>query len=107
MGQTLSEPITEKHTSSGMDDRLFYAASGMQGWRISMEDAHATLLHIKANMTENTDPKCVLFLSFLFIYFYIIGINFFAIIFFYFSDHYRMRNDYRFLPCLTVTVERI
>ncbi|KAJ3372484.1 Protein phosphatase 2C 2 [Allomyces arbusculus] len=42
MGQTLSEPITEKHTTQGASKRFLFAASGMQGWRISMEDAHTT-----------------------------------------------------------------
>ncbi|KAJ3389377.1 Protein phosphatase 2C 2 [Entophlyctis sp. JEL0112] len=46
MGQTLSEPITDKHTTSEADDRLAYAASSMQGWRITMEDAHTTLLRL-------------------------------------------------------------
>ncbi|KAI8822612.1 phosphatase 2C-like domain-containing protein [Fimicolochytrium jonesii] len=44
MGQTLSEPITEKHSSSDEDERIAYGASAMQGWRISMEDAHTTIL---------------------------------------------------------------
>jgi protein phosphatase 2C family protein 2/3 len=35
MGQTLSEPITEKHTTEGGDERLLYGASSMQGWRTS------------------------------------------------------------------------
>ena len=35
MGQTLSEPIVEKHTSSGSDKRISWASSEMQGWRIS------------------------------------------------------------------------
>jgi hypothetical protein len=35
MGQTLSEPIVEKHTTSGSDKRIIWAASDMQGWRIS------------------------------------------------------------------------
>ncbi|KAI8912836.1 phosphatase 2C-like domain-containing protein [Gorgonomyces haynaldii] len=46
MGQTLSEPITEKHTTSGEDERLKWAATGMQGWRITMEDSHTTMLSI-------------------------------------------------------------
>lgn len=46
MGQTLSQPITEKHSSSGADDRYLYAVSEMQGWRISMEDAHTTVLRL-------------------------------------------------------------
>lgn len=46
MGQTLSEPVKEKHSASGHDERLLYASSAMQGWRISMEDAHTSLLQI-------------------------------------------------------------
>lgn len=30
MGQTLSEPVVEKHSSSGGDDRLIYGVSAMQ-----------------------------------------------------------------------------
>ena len=36
MGQTLSEPVKEKHTDSNGDRRLIYAVSEMQGWRISI-----------------------------------------------------------------------
>ncbi|EJD50696.1 PP2C-domain-containing protein [Auricularia subglabra TFB-10046 SS5] len=46
MGQTLSQPITDKHSTSGADERYLYAVSEMQGWRISMEDAHATVLRL-------------------------------------------------------------
>eukprot|EP01136_Pigoraptor_vietnamica_P041030 Opistho-1_new@13527 len=46
MGQTLSEPVTEKHTTKGSDHRMLWAASCMQGWRVSMEDAHTTLLRV-------------------------------------------------------------
>jgi len=46
MGQTLSEPVKEKHTVSGHDDRILYASSAMQGWRISMEDAHTAALKL-------------------------------------------------------------
>lgn len=37
MGQTLSEPVTTKETSAGLDAQLAYGASAMQGWRISMD----------------------------------------------------------------------
>ncbi|KAK3816155.1 MAG: phosphatase 2C-like domain-containing protein [Benniella sp.] len=47
MGQTLSAPITEKHSSSGAGSRFAYGASAMQGWRITMEDAHTTLLDVE------------------------------------------------------------
>ncbi|OLY84060.1 putative protein phosphatase 2C [Smittium mucronatum] len=46
MGQTLSNPITTKDTTSGGDEKYIFAASSMQGWRITMEDAHTTLLNI-------------------------------------------------------------
>ncbi|KAI5784663.1 phosphatase 2C-domain-containing protein [Geopyxis carbonaria] len=47
MGQTLSEPVIEKLSESGEDDRLVYGLSSMQGWRISMEDAHAAILDLQ------------------------------------------------------------
>lgn len=47
MGQTLSEPVREKHSDHGNNDRLLFASSAMQGWRISMEDAHTTELTLK------------------------------------------------------------
>jgi len=40
MGQTLENPKTEKEEISGKNDYLKYALSGMQGYRISMEDDH-------------------------------------------------------------------
>eukprot|EP01103_Thecamoeba_quadrilineata_P001470 TRINITY_DN11329_c0_g1_i1.p1 TRINITY_DN11329_c0_g1~~TRINITY_DN11329_c0_g1_i1.p1 ORF type:complete len:361 (-),score=103.43 TRINITY_DN11329_c0_g1_i1:134-1216(-) len=42
MGVFLSTPNTEKEIASGENDRLFYAAASMQGWRTSMEDSHLT-----------------------------------------------------------------
>ena len=55
MGQILSEPITEKRTSRGEYDRHLYCVSDMQGWRISMEDAHAAVLNLPedANVPSN------------------------------------------------------
>ncbi|KAF8545043.1 phosphatase 2C-domain-containing protein [Trichophaea hybrida] len=47
MGQTLSEPVVEKISESGADERLIYGLSSMQGWRISMEDAHAAVLDLQ------------------------------------------------------------
>ncbi|KAH0492295.1 hypothetical protein TgHK011_007254 [Trichoderma gracile] len=46
MGQTLSEPVVEKTSEKGEDDRLIYGVSAMQGWRISMEDAHTAELNL-------------------------------------------------------------
>lgn len=47
MGQTLSEPVTEKHTRSGKSAKFSYALSEMQGWRVSMEDAHTAILEFE------------------------------------------------------------
>ncbi|KAK1836299.1 phosphatase 2C-domain-containing protein [Podospora conica] len=48
MGQTLSEPVVEKSSAKGQDERLIYGVSAMQGWRISMEDSHTTVLDLLA-----------------------------------------------------------
>lgn len=40
MGAYLSAPNTEKISSDESHDHLEWGVSGMQGWRISMEDAH-------------------------------------------------------------------
>ncbi|KID87849.1 Protein phosphatase 2C [Metarhizium guizhouense ARSEF 977] len=55
MGQTLSEPVVEKTSDKGEDDRLVYGVSAMQGWRISMEDSHTTVLDLAAG--TDLDPK--------------------------------------------------
>ncbi|KAL9634485.1 MAG: hypothetical protein Q9164_004058 [Protoblastenia rupestris] len=47
MGQTLSEPVVEKISDDGQDDRVAFGVSAMQGWRISMEDAHAAVLDLQ------------------------------------------------------------
>ncbi|BFZ54347.1 Protein phosphatase 2C 2 [Savitreella phatthalungensis] len=49
MGQTLSEPVIDKHSSSGGDDFFIFGLSEMQGWRISMEDAHTAELQLKTS----------------------------------------------------------
>ncbi|KAK6499559.1 Protein phosphatase 2C 2 [Arthrobotrys musiformis] len=55
MGQTLSEPVVEKLSEHGEDDRLYFGLSSMQGWRISMEDAHAAILDLQPDeKTEKT-----------------------------------------------------
>ncbi|XP_054783697.1 probable protein phosphatase 2C 21 isoform X2 [Prosopis cineraria] len=41
MGAYLSSPKTEKTSEDGENDRLRYGLSSMQGWRKTMEDAHA------------------------------------------------------------------
>uniref|UniRef100_A0A915PUD6 protein-serine/threonine phosphatase n=1 Tax=Setaria digitata TaxID=48799 RepID=A0A915PUD6_9BILA len=40
MGAYLSKPITEKVSECGSNERIRYAATSMQGWRINQEDAH-------------------------------------------------------------------
>jgi len=47
MGQTLSEPVVDKKSDEGQDDRVAFGVSAMQGWRISMEDAHAAVLDLQ------------------------------------------------------------
>ncbi|KAG1451830.1 hypothetical protein G6F56_007982 [Rhizopus delemar] len=46
MGQTLSEPIVEKSSHSGKNQHLLYGLSAMQGWRLTMEDAHCAQLDL-------------------------------------------------------------
>ena len=40
MGIYLSEPKKEKKTDIGKNSKFEFAASCMQGWRMSMEDSH-------------------------------------------------------------------
>ncbi|KAF2083840.1 PP2C-domain-containing protein [Saccharata proteae CBS 121410] len=53
MGQTLSEPVVDKKSDHGQDDRVIFGVSSMQGWRISMEDAHAAVLDLKPEATAD------------------------------------------------------
>jgi len=55
MGQTLSEPITAKESASVQNSRVKVGSSSMQGWRISMEDAHTHILKL------NEDPDAMFF----------------------------------------------
>lgn len=43
MGTYLSKPKTEKVSEDGENHKLRYGLSSMQGWRSSMEDAHAAI----------------------------------------------------------------
>ncbi|XP_069998453.1 protein phosphatase 1G [Penaeus vannamei] len=45
MGAYLSEPVTEKISSDECGESLSYGASSMQGWRVSQEDAHNSILN--------------------------------------------------------------
>uniref|UniRef100_H2YEG7 PPM-type phosphatase domain-containing protein n=1 Tax=Ciona savignyi TaxID=51511 RepID=H2YEG7_CIOSA len=47
MGAYLSSPKVEKRSSDlSWDEKYACGVSGMQGWRISMEDAHNCILHL-------------------------------------------------------------
>jgi len=43
MGVYLSTPKTDKVSADGENDRVRFGLSSMQGWRATMEDAHAAL----------------------------------------------------------------
>ncbi|PUU73857.1 phosphatase 2C-like domain-containing protein [Tuber borchii] len=47
MGVLLSQPMVDKTSESGEDNRLAYGISSMQGWRVTMEDAHAAVLDLQ------------------------------------------------------------
>ncbi|EDO15532.1 hypothetical protein Kpol_479p20 [Vanderwaltozyma polyspora DSM 70294] len=52
MGQILSNPIVEKHIESSKDEFTAFGLCDMQGWRMSMEDAHITQLNIGDGSTS-------------------------------------------------------
>lgn len=58
MGQILTEPVTEKQTSTSKSDQYLVASCSMQGWRATMEDSHVYIL----NMPE--DPETSYFAVF-------------------------------------------
>ncbi|KAF8013326.1 hypothetical protein BT93_I1235 [Corymbia citriodora subsp. variegata] len=49
MGIYLSTPKTEKFSDDGENDRVRYGLSSMQGWRATMEDAHAAYPDLDAS----------------------------------------------------------
>eukprot|EP00249_Psilotum_nudum_P020894 c27886_g1_i5 orf=1148-2221(+) len=49
MGIYLSSPKTEKFSEDGENERIRFGVSAMQGWRSSMEDAHAAILKLDDN----------------------------------------------------------
>lgn len=53
MGQILSHPKTAKTTHTGLSTELAYAVSCMQGWRVSMEDAHTTELNLEEDESKS------------------------------------------------------
>lgn len=46
MGDTLSKPVTDKHTSTFETRQLRVGCCGMQGWRKDMEDAHVAQINL-------------------------------------------------------------
>ncbi|KAI8332400.1 phosphatase 2C-like domain-containing protein [Chlamydoabsidia padenii] len=46
MGQTLSEPVIDKDSRCETNTKYTYGLSSMQGWRLTMEDAHAAELKL-------------------------------------------------------------
>ncbi|KAH9854668.1 PP2C-domain-containing protein [Lenzites betulinus] len=52
MGQTLSIPATDKTTEQGGNGKFAYGVSEMQGWRITMEDAHTAVLNLDDQTSE-------------------------------------------------------
>ncbi|KAJ8473347.1 hypothetical protein ONZ51_g7926 [Trametes cubensis] len=52
MGQTLSIPATDKATEQGGNGRYLFGVTEMQGWRITMEDAHTAVLNLDGEPSE-------------------------------------------------------
>lgn len=52
MGAYLSEPLTEKISQDESHDHIAWGVSGMQGWRMSMEDAHCCHADIDDNQNS-------------------------------------------------------
>ena len=50
MGPYLSTPIRDKETETGQGNRFRYAATSMQGWRNSQEDAHVAKCDLEPNI---------------------------------------------------------
>ncbi|ODQ66937.1 PP2C-domain-containing protein [Nadsonia fulvescens var. elongata DSM 6958] len=57
MGQILSQPVTEKHSERDGNGRLIYGISSMQGWRLSMEDAHSAVLDLQSSPSTAKSPN--------------------------------------------------
>nr|CDS16496.1 protein phosphatase 1b [Echinococcus granulosus] len=52
MGTLLATPITEKFNESGEGNNLRYGLSSMQGWRVSMEDAHCAITRLPGHLKD-------------------------------------------------------
>lgn len=62
MGSALPQPLTDKSFEDGMDDAkcLAWGAASMQGWRISMEDAHFAVPSLNSEGWRDTAGFAVL-----------------------------------------------
>jgi len=49
MGSYLSEPVKTKDSESNNNDKMWYSATSMQGWRKEQEDAHIASLKLPNN----------------------------------------------------------
>lgn len=59
MGQILSNPVIDKEHHSGADLLTAFGLCAMQGWRMSMEDAHI----VEPNVLPETDDEHIAFYS--------------------------------------------
>ena len=51
--------ILPQTSDDGQDDRVAFGVSAMQGWRISMEDAHAAVLDLQVESDKEFEPAPV------------------------------------------------
>lgn len=51
MGPYLTTPKKEKDSIDGQNSRMKYGATGMQGWRNTMEDSHISELEIDKDIS--------------------------------------------------------
>ncbi|TPP60004.1 Protein phosphatase type 2C alpha 2 [Fasciola gigantica] len=52
MGALLGTPKTEKYNETGSGNGLRYGIASMQGWRVSMEDAHCAITQLPGNLKD-------------------------------------------------------
>ena len=57
MGQTLSEPVTQKETTICQNENLKVGASCMQGWRISITLSRLLFVSIKRFYSQRISSK--------------------------------------------------
>ena len=51
MGEILSKPVTDTHVESEMGKKFYVIAAAMQGFRMTMEDAHKFTLNLVPNIS--------------------------------------------------------